>query len=575
MNMKYINKFAVLIMFFATMTSCTDLTENAYSIIVSDNYYNSKTAVLRSAMLPFEHAFWSIGPRQVVCELSSDQIGTWARDGWFTEERWEQLHYHSWDWDHIDIQTEWEGCYKGIIKANTVIKDLQSLDPSKFGMTQNEMNVLIAQSMALKNWFYLRLLDQFRNVPLMRDADDFDGAYTQVTPKHLFDFIEDELKLALTYLPIKDGNNGNGIYQGQWNQAAVAALLVRLYLNAEKWIGEDRYSDCEIYANKIINGEYGFYELESTWDAVFDWKNDQSNEVIYAFTGSYGHSHWHYDGNMYWHTVPTNSRPFFKAFQQNDFNAKYAVQPSMDNTNQEFDFKLGKFVKKFQKYPNDYRLIRYKNLGNSSREGMFLFGYLDYEEDGQTKQVTSPVGNYILYLRDQVGSFQGRAPGLPPSKPDSNIKSGDFNSGWHFVKYPIYGDNEEGKKEADYVEIRLAEIIYSLAECKFRAGQVDEAAKLLNKVRKRNYPAANHEEYLYIPNGAITLTADEFLDEWGREFFAEGRRRTDLIRWNKFSSERWWDKQPDKGNYTEIFPIPRTVMVVSRDLKQNEGYKEF
>ena len=60
------------------------------------------------------------------------------------------------------------------------------------------------------------------------------------------------------------------------------------------------------------------------------------------------------------------------------------------------------------------------------------------------------------------------------------MNTGDHNSGWHFVKYPIYSDEDAGKREADYNEIRLAEIYYSLAECKFKANDVDGAAKLLN-----------------------------------------------------------------------------------------------
>ena len=70
------------------------------------------------------------------------------------------------------------------------------------------------------------------------------------------------------------------------------------------------------------------------------------------------------------------------------------------------------------------------------------------------------------------------------------------------------------------------------------------------------------------------LDMDEMLDEWGREFFAESRRRIDLIRFGKFSSASWWDKTPDAGNYTEIFPIMRPILNANKALKQNPGYNE-
>lgn len=41
-------------------------------------------------------------------------------------------------------------------------------------------------------------------------------------------------------------------------------------------------------------------------------------------------------------------------------------------------------------------------------------------------------------------------------------ENGDDNSGWMFVKYPLYSDDESGQLEADYCEIRLPEIITAL-----------------------------------------------------------------------------------------------------------------
>lgn len=97
---------------------------------------------------------------------------------------------------------------------------------------------------------------------------------------------------------------------------------------------------------------------------------------------------------------------------------------------------------------------------------------------------------------------------------------------------------------------------------------------MLNSVRKRNYPAADYEEYLYAPEGNAKLDLDEMLDEWGREFFAESRRRIDLIRYGKFSSGTWWDKTPDADKHTEIWPIMRDVLNANHELIQNPGYNK-
>jgi hypothetical protein len=116
-------------------------------------------------------------------------------------------------------------------------------------------------------------------------------------------------------------------------------------------------------------------------------------------------------------------------------------------------------------------------------------------------------------------------------------------------------------------EIRLGEVYYSLAECKYRAGDKAGAAKLLDAVRKRNYPDGEWSKYSYEQN-LSKLDDQEFVVEWGREFLGEHRRRTDLIRWGRFG-EAWWNKPQDKNDKDyEIFPIPSRILNSNPLLKQ-------
>lgn len=149
------------------------------------------------------------------------------------------------------------------------------------------------------------------------------------------------------------------------------------------------------------------------------------------------------------------------------------------------------------------------------------------------------------------------------------MNNADQNSGIPLVKYPFYPSSDPNKIEADYAEVRLAEVYYMLAECKFRAGDRTTAAELLNTVRRRNYPTGSASLY---PAGGATLTEQELLDEWGREFIGEGRRRIDLIRFGKFNSGTWWDKAADTDDHTKIYPIPLNALNTSPQLKQNAGY---
>lgn len=574
--MKFLSNIAAAALSVAALVSCTDLDETLYDQVGSENYYNTKMDVIRATFRPFEHAFWSIGSRHVLNELTADQLITPTRDGWWYDGgKWERLHYHTWTVDDLgEAQTEWNGCFQGIMQCNLVIEDLSRFTPENFGFTDAEFNNLKAQCRTLRAWFYLRLLDAFRNVPLVTTYSDMPDN-PQADPADLFNFIESELKDCTTLLVKKTGLGTNATLQGQWTQAAAASLLVRLYLNAEVYTGKERYSDCATVAEAIIRGDYGDYAVADRWDAAFDWDNDNCDEVIFGFPASKGYTHWHYDGDTYAWTVPAKAAAFFNDVKSGvGHNTKYAASPSYDLDGNLYDYKLGMPVENFRKYPGDERMKFYRNLGGSRREGMFLYGYLEYvnPETGATERVRAPEQPYDLYLRDAVGTFQSLAPDKWPADKTSKLINGDHNSGWHFVKYPFYSDDDPNQLESDYTEIRLPEIIYSLAECKMRQGDRNGAAKLLNSVRRRNYPAENLDDVLYSPEGKVRFDEEEMLAEWGREFFAESRRRIDLIRFGKFNSGSWWDKTPDADSHTAIFPITRTILNSNPSLVQNPGY---
>ena len=533
-----------------TLASCTDLDETLYDQVGTQNYYNTKNDVVRATFRPFEHAFWSIQSRHVLNELTADQLITPTRDGWWDDGgKWRRLHYHEWNVeDGGDAQSEWNGCFQGIMQCNYVIEDLEKLTPKNYGFSDAEFDNLKAQCRVLRAWFYLRLLDGFRNVPLAVSYSDISkNTETQVEPKVIFDLIESDLKECIPMLAEKTSLGSNAGIQGQWTKAGAAALLVRLYLNAEVYIGEARYNECEQVAQAILDGQYGQYEV------------------------------WHYQGDTYWWTVPARARYYLNDSKSKggDHNTKYAASPSFAPNGEKYNYQLGMPIEKFRKYEGDERMKLYRNLGNSTREGMFIYGYLEYkDENGATKRVQAPEVAYDLYIRDAVGKFQGLAPDRWLSASSSTLRDGDHNSGWHFAKYPFYSDDDAHQMESDYTEIRLPEIIYSLAECKLRSGKKAEAGRLLNSVRRRNYPEANLSTVLYAPEGAAVLDMDEMLDEWGREFFAESRRRIDLIRFGKFTSGSWWDKNPDADDHTKIFPIMRPILNANPALVQNPGYNK-
>lgn len=115
---------------------------------------------------------------------------------------------------------------------------------------------------------------------------------------------------------------------------------------------------------------------------------------------------------------------------------------------------------------------------------------------------------------------------------------------------------------------RLAEVQYMLAECKWRDGDKGEAARLINDVRKRNFENEADPD----PCTAANLDEWRMLVEWGIEFLGEGRRRTDLLRWNKFVEADWWDHKATNNQYFKVFPIPNDAISGNPLIEPNPGY---
>lgn len=556
---------------------CTKLDEKVYDKVDAAGFLTRRDDVIRDFLRPFEHGYWSIQGNDLYAatENSTDEIGTYNRQGdWQNGGEYQRMHYHT--WTSVDGFTSgvWTNFYQGIVLATNSLQDMESItDPVKLGVKTEELTDFKAELRTLRAWFYLRAFDFYRNIEIITDVKNSTQGNPQSTPQETFAYIEKELTEALPGLPIRAQLSNQGI--GRWTKAGAASLLARLYLNAKVYTGTDKFAECEAVCRDIISGKYGSYALDNRWDAPFDYTNAlMPSEVIYGFPGTLARTHWQYDGGMYFNSLTYDAAPLYCGFT--DFgqaNPRYAMQPGRDVDSVEYSFELGKPFVKFQRYPDDVRLKKYRNLGNSTREGMFLYGYLPFTRNvngvSKADTVRGNKGPYALFIRDQVGMFLDAKPGTKITDKQSNMNHADHNSGVFFVKYPLYPTPDPNRITSAYAEVRLSEVYYTLAECLYRKGDKAGAAGLLNQVRKRNFPAGSPS--LYRSDGS-QLTDQEMLDEWGREFFGENRRRTDLIRWGVFSTGTWWDKKPDADKHTEIFPIGRDILNVNPQLKQNPGY---
>ncbi|MFV0537898.1 MAG: RagB/SusD family nutrient uptake outer membrane protein [Dysgonomonas sp.] len=152
---------------------------------------------------------------------------------------------------------------------------------------------------------------------------------------------------------------------------------------------------------------------------------------------------------------------------------------------------------------------------------------------------------------------------------------GTFNSGWSVMKYTNRGwdnaVNPHGNDQwvdTDFPLFRLADVILIQAEAEFRLGD-SNAVSTFNKVHA-------HARTGLSP--VTSLSLQNILDERGRELYWEAQRRTDLIRFGKYTTGyNWaWKGGVESGKDIDakyvVLPISTRHLTGNPSLKQNEGY---
>lgn len=156
---------------------------------------------------------------------------------------------------------------------------------------------------------------------------------------------------------------------------------------------------------------------------------------------------------------------------------------------------------------------------------------------------------------------------------------GSFTDGYAIQKFrnvDVNGKQGSDKtgdfSDSDYPIFRLADAYLMYAECVARGagGSITTATQYMNALRTRAKGAP-------VTQGDVTLNF--ILDERARELHWEGHRRTDLVRFGRFSGGSYlW---PWKGNvaagsptqsFRDLYPIPATALASNNKLKQNPGY---
>ena len=199
------------------------------------------------------------------------------------------MHNMNWQASNQFIVAMYYRIFYQVSLCNELIRQVEA-NPA--GVEFQHKGALIAEARALRALSYYHAIDMFGNVPFATEKDAV-GAVgpRQINRADLFAWVEKECKELI------EGNDlaaeGQNVY-GRCDKGFVKMILAKLYLNAEVYVGEDRYADCAAICEDLV----ATYSLAENFADLFAADNDRfavgTEEIIFAVphdginTTSYG-----------------------------------------------------------------------------------------------------------------------------------------------------------------------------------------------------------------------------------------------------------------------------------------------
>lgn len=379
---------------------------------------------------------------------------------------------------------------------------------------------------------YYYLMDLYGNAAFVTTVtSELAERYTR---PQFYEFIETELLESLEYM----AEPGQNTY-GRVDKVAAWMLLSRLYLNAEVYTGTAQWQKAMDYASKAINS--GYYKLCTTGAT-----NPSTGEVYspyqMLFLADNDETAARYEAvfPVMHDAITTNS------YGGMNFLILSTYSPDMDaHVPSGTDCGWGKCTRVRQQLLDKFYTLSAAPNGNT-------------------------VAEMTTAANDDRALFYGE--GFTTSIEDES----DANAGFACVKFRnVRSDGQSINQGLSFVStdlflFRLAEAYLTYAEASTRLnGANADASEMVNILRRR---ANTTTKNIY--------TLDDICDEWSREFWFEGRRRMDLVRFGKYAGQAGYKWEWMGGTYEGaqfdshlgIFAIPANDLANNSNLTQNPGY---
>lgn len=461
--------------------------------------------------------------------------------------------YLNWDPSTPVVKYPYYRLYMAISYCNEFLRECteeKMIDRGVYDALKNEYEYYRAEARLIRAYCYSMICDLYGSAPYIDETMDVGVFPEQKSRKEIYDYVVSECEALKTLLK-EPGQNE----YGRVDRVAAWFLLARTYLNGAIWAGANDFDKAYTYAKMVI--ENGTYSLAPDYHHIFLADNDNCSEIIWGLVQ---------DDSNAWGSGGTN------------FLVKALANGSMSDHITGLNDLWGNGVTK-------------EALVNLFEESDQLFDIDDTWGDNKGDKRAQ----FYSVTRDGDGNLVSRhketwsAPGA--------AFSWDFAYGYPIIKWRnVTKERQElapggvQYSSIDHPMFRMADAYLMAAEAILRngGGTPEEALGYVNTVRDRAYMYGDYEaDYSTPVNGRITLqqlTLDFILDERGRELYTENIRRTDPIRFGKYTKGYNWDWKGgngEAGSYNgkdvddkyNLFPIPQDELTTNPNLTQNPDYR--
>ncbi len=443
--------------------------------------------------------------------LSTDEGIAPTRGGdWDDNGVWRVIHNHTWTAENDRINAAFNNLL-GVVFSTTNLLN--------FSPTAQQA----AEARFIRAFVMYTVLDVWDQVPFRQPGENLLNPPQVLKGAAAMDFIISELTAIIPTLP---DLGSNAAYTA--NKNAARALLMKCHLNkgavanrAAPTFAAADMSAVISNANTIIASNR--YALKNDYFENFAPNNgeDALGEMIFSSRNQRntqgGNARFQYHCGSHYNQNPsgwngfTTLSDFYDKFQAGDKRLGGA-RSFTPNTGWTAGFQIGQ-----QKGPGGV------DLKDRNNNPLVFTRNVRLVESGPTLEVTGI--RVAKYIPDYTATF-----GLPDII------------------------------ENDYALIRYADVILMKAEAELRSGANAAALATINSLRTVRGAAA-----------LTTVTLNDIYDERGREFYWEGNRRTDMIRFGRFLAP-FQEKPGTSPAARLLFPIPLSALAVNPNLTQNPGY---